>query len=115
MIARVGQAVRNSLRAEDIAGRLGGDEFAVVLPYTRRTAAAGVVARLCDEVHKLSGPYAGASEELQISGSLGFETFDGADLPSALKLRQHAERALREAKRAGGNRVVYYRELGAPA
>ena len=113
VIARVGQAVRKSLRAEDIAGRLGGDEFAVVLPYTRRVDAARVVERLCTEVHRLSGPFPGAGDPLDISGSLGFETFDGADLPSVAKLRQNAERALREAKQAGGNRAIYFRELAA--
>jgi hypothetical protein len=42
---------------------------------------------------------------------LGFETFDGTDLDSVETLRLHAEIALREAKRGGGRRAVYYRSL----
>lgn len=112
VIRRVGAAVRSTLRTEDLAGRLGGDEFAVVLPYTRPKDAIGVVDRLRDRIHRLSGPVPGRGIELDVSGSLGFETYDGADLPSVGKLREHAERALRQAKAAGGNRSYYYRDLG---
>lgn len=112
VIRRVGAAVRSTLRTEDLAGRLGGDEFAVVLPYTRPKDAIGVVDRLRDRIHRLSGPVPGRNFELDVSGSLGFETYDGADLPSVGKLREHAERALRQAKVAGGNRSYYYRDLG---
>ena len=122
VIESVGEAIRRNLRAEDVAGRLGGDEFAVLLPYTRKIEAAHVVTRLRDEIHKLSGPVsqagaragAGAGGEagaLSISASIGFETYDGTDLESAVELRAHAEVAMREAKRAGGNRGAYYRGL----
>jgi diguanylate cyclase (GGDEF)-like protein len=119
VIESVGEAIRRNLRAEDVAGRLGGDEFAVLLPYTKKIEAAHVVTRLRDEIHKLSGPVphagaveaAGAPGTLSISASIGFETYDGTDLESAVELRAHAEVAMREAKRAGGNRGAYYRAL----
>jgi diguanylate cyclase (GGDEF)-like protein len=107
----VGEAIRRALRTEDIAGRIGGDEFAVLLPYTRPIEAAHVVRRLRDEIQRLSGSLRGAAGEVEISASLGFETFDGADLDSLETLRLHAEIALREAKRLGGGRGVYYRSL----
>jgi len=111
VIERVGAVIRNSLRAEDVGGRLGGDEFAVVLPYTRKVDAARVVNRMRDEIATLTGPIEGARKELQISGSLGFETYDGHDLESVESLRRHAEIALRRAKVLGGNRGLYYRSL----
>jgi len=110
LIARVGDSIRAALRTEDVAGRLGGDEFGIVLPYTKKLDAVHVVQRLQSDIHDLTGKVesAGATE---ISGSIGFETFNGSDVDSLKDLRLHAERALRHAKRAGGNRGVYYRSL----
>lgn len=113
VIARVGQAIAHSLRTEDVAGRLGGDEFAVLLPYTGPVEAAYAVMRLRDRILALSGPVPGSNELVRVSASIGFETF-GEQLPdSVATLRQHAERALRQAKLAGGNQGIYYRSLSA--
>ncbi len=109
VLSRVSEALRSALRAEDIAGRLGGDEFGCILPYTRKVDAARVVHRLRERIRAVSGRITGV--DLAISASLGFETFDGRDIESAEVLRSHAEAALREAKRRGGNRALYYRLL----
>ncbi|MEM7306161.1 MAG: diguanylate cyclase [Planctomycetota bacterium] len=114
LIAQVGDAIRRTLRKEDVAGRLGGDEFAVLLPYTQKIDAARVVGRLRDEIRQLSGRPAGAKSEIAVSASLGFETFDGTDLDSVHTLRRHAERALRAAKLQGGDQGIYYRTLAGP-
>lgn len=111
VIDRVGRVIRENLRAEDVGGRLGGDEFGIVLPYTRRVDAARVVHRLRDQIRGLTGPVDGSGREVWISASLGFETFDGADLDSVEELRRHAELALRAAKEMGGHRAVYFRSL----
>lgn len=110
VIARVGDSIRAALRTEDIAGRLGGDEFGIVLPYTKKLDAVHVVQRLLEEIHNLTGKVAGAGST-EISSSIGFETFNGSDVPSLKDLRLHAERALRQAKRSGGNQCIYYRSL----
>lgn len=109
VLARVGEAIRSALRTEDVAGRLGGDEFGCVLPYTRKVDAARVVHRLRERIRAVSGQIGGA--DLEVSASLGFETFDGRDVESVEALRSHAEAALREAKRRGGDRALYYRLL----
>jgi len=109
LISRVGEVIRRNLRTEDVAGRLGGDEFAVLLPYTGKINAARVVSRLRTEIAKLSGRIEGAREEVPVSASIGFETFDGSDLDSLETLRRHAEVALRLAKRRGGDQAIYYR------
>ncbi len=114
LIARAGSVILRCLRAEDVGARIGGDEFAVVLPYTQPIDAARVVQRLLGELHGLSGPMprpSGAAATLAVSGSIGFESFDGRDLESPEVMRRHAEAALREAKRRGGNNAVYYRSL----
>ena len=111
VITRVGEVIRGNLRTEDVAGRPGGDEFAVLLPYTGKINAAHVVSRLRTEIAKLSGRFEGAREDIRVSASIGFETFDGHDLDSHETLRLHAEVALRAAKRGGGDQGVYYRNL----
>jgi diguanylate cyclase (GGDEF)-like protein len=115
VIARVGNAIRNALRAEDIAARVGGDEFCVLLPYTRKVDAARVVQRLLEHVRDVSGTVKTSGEPLRISASIGFETFNGTDIDSVERLRLHAEEALRVAKRSGGDRGVYYRSLDSAA
>lgn len=115
VIARVGAAIRVALRAEDVAGRLGGDEFAVLLPYTGQIDAAHAVRRLRDEIRAQSRLVEGVPAGFRIRASLGFETFDGSNLASFAEMRAHAEAALREAKRRGGDRGVYFRSLSRPA
>lgn len=110
VLSRVGAAIRSALRAEDVAGRLGGDEFGCILPYTQKVDAARVVQRLRERIRAASGRIGGA--DVEVSASLGFETFDGRDLASVESLRAHAEVALREAKQRGGDRALYYRLLG---
>jgi len=110
LIAAVGDAIHETLRTEDVAGRLGGDEFAVILPYTKKVAAAHVVQRLLEAIHALTGEVEGAGDT-EISVSIGFETFSGTDLETLEVLRSHAEKALQHAKREGGNQGVYYRSL----
>lgn len=110
VIARVGAAVRRSLRAEDVAARLGGDEFCVLLPYTRKVDAARVVQRLLEQIPEATRELK-VHPPLVVTASLGFETFNGEDVESEGQMRQHAEEALRHAKRSGGDRGVYYRSL----
>lgn len=106
VIERVGAAVRRTLRLEDFAGRLGGDEFAVLLPYAGPPEAERVAERLKDAVARLSGRWPEFGADLTLAGSFGWAVFDGASPPDVHGLRLVAERALREAKRRGGNRAV---------
>jgi len=111
LITQVGEVIRRTLRAEDVAGRLGGDEFAVLLPYTKEKDASLVVGRLRDEIRKLSGRPSGARDDVQVSASIGFETTNGEDMDAVETMRRHAEEALQAAKAKGGDVGVYYRDL----
>ncbi len=111
VIAKVGEAIRHALRAEDVPGRLGGDEFAIVLPYTKKLDAAHVVVRLADRIRGVTGRIDGVPEDVLVSASIGFESYDPGEQISPETLRARAEAALREAKRLGGDRGVYYRSL----
>ncbi len=110
LIHSVGGVIAKSLRTEDLAGRYGGDEFSILLPYTGRQAADHVVQRLLEGLRELSGPRPGQAEPLRVSGSLGLESYGPGDALSLEDLTQHAERAMREAKRLGGDRAVHFRD-----
>jgi len=116
VISRVGDAIRNALRTEDLAFRLGGDEFGVILPFTGPLEAAYVCVRLRDAIWSvgelaLSGALTGRSITLPVSASIGFQTFSKGYPATREDLREHAEQALRAAKRAGGNRAVFHPSL----
>ena len=49
-LRQVGLALRETLRARDVAGRLGGDEFAALLPDTTVADAVKVAARITDRL-----------------------------------------------------------------
>jgi GGDEF domain-containing protein len=99
----------NKMFDHTVGDRVLGYEFAIVLPFTGALEAAATVRRMCEMIRALSGTVDGTTVHLPISASLGFETTDGRDLDSVETLRRHAESALRRAKRAGGDRGVYYR------
>jgi diguanylate cyclase (GGDEF)-like protein len=121
VISRVGDAIRNALRTEDLAFRLGGDEFGIILPFTGAVEAAHVCVRLRDAIWSvgdlaLSGALTGRSIKLPVSASIGFQVYSGGHPVTRQELRAHAEKALQAAKRSGGNRAVFHPSLsgGAP-
>ena len=113
VLRRVGELLL-SRRAADRPGRLGGDEFGLLLPETSRVAAAKVVQGLAKGIRDLSDPVPGFDRPLQITASVGFETFDGSDLESPEVLPRNAEAAMKQSKLAGGNRGTYFRSLDDP-
>ena len=78
---------------------------------SKSVEAAAAVRRLRDTLAALSDEIEASGVKVPVSASIGFETTNGADLDSVETLRRHAEIALRQAKRDGGNRGVYYRLL----
>jgi diguanylate cyclase (GGDEF)-like protein len=107
VMRRIGELLRNGVRASDVACRYGGEEFAVVMPDASleaardRAEALRVAARelesACEGVHL--GP---------ITISLGVAALSPGGSASALIAA--ADAALFEAKRGGRDRVVVARE-----
>ena len=100
----VAQVIRAQLRAADTPCRYGGDEFAVVLPDTYRSGALLVAERIVAEVRGVfERGVAGC--RLALTVSVGVAWY-GAMCRTHEELLETADRALYEAKAAGGDRIA---------
>jgi diguanylate cyclase (GGDEF)-like protein len=103
----VGDALRHSVRAEDLACRYGGEEFILILPECALQPAAGRAEEVRTRLEELHAERAGelpGSVTISI-GVAGFpETTDKFDL-----LLKFADKALYQAKHDGRDRVVVAR------
>jgi diguanylate cyclase (GGDEF)-like protein len=104
VLAAMGEIVRKSVRAEDVACRLGGEEFAIVMRATGWAGALQMAERLRNAVEKHTFKADGI--KLSVTISVGTATLDPArhDEPGALL--EEADQALYRAKDEGRNRVV---------
>jgi diguanylate cyclase (GGDEF)-like protein len=106
VIASVAPSVTNSIGERDIAARYGGDEMVIILP-----------GRTAEETREIAEKIRGSVQELKITApdgspvpvttSLGIAEFpkhaDGAEA-----LREHADKALYQAKESGRNRAAVF-------
>lgn len=99
----VASVLRDTLRAQDVAGRVGGEEFAVLLPDTGVDGAEATARRLRDRLSARSVPTP-SGEPLRVTFSAGVIEWR-ADLDEATLLRR-LDDALYAAKAAGRDRVV---------
>jgi diguanylate cyclase (GGDEF)-like protein len=101
VLARAARALAGQLRREDVVARLGGDEFGLLLDDMSEDNLRRVFDRLGAAVAEQSPP-AGAAP---VTASIGYVS-TGAGAVDSSALFAAAERAMREAKRAGGHRAL---------
>ena len=100
----VAEVIRRQLRVADAPCRYGGDEFAVVLPDTYRSGALLVGERIVTEVRRaFERGLAGCRPALTVSVGLAWY---GATCSTRGELFEAADRALYQAKAAGGDCVA---------
>jgi diguanylate cyclase (GGDEF)-like protein len=102
-LRHIAQAIKETIRATDVAARLGGDEFAVLFTEAKRTAVDPLAHRLLARVRALGDRYPG----LDLGASVGMAWFDAPPDDPELLL-QRADRAMYEAKLAGKHRVALW-------
>jgi diguanylate cyclase (GGDEF)-like protein len=101
-LVAVAEALRVTLRTEDLAARWGGEEFVLLLVGTPPEAAAQAAERIRAALAALALTH--QDRAFTITASIGVATAHGAmDLAAVL---HHADEALYAAKAAGRNRVV---------
>ena len=104
----VADVIRRRLRTADAPCRYGGDEFAIVLPDTYRSGALLVSQRIVAEVRGRFAARPVAGCEMALTVSVGVAWY-GVACGTRGELLGAADRALYQAKAAGGDRVVLAR------
>jgi len=101
LLKRFGQALSTQLRSSDVIFRYGGDEFIILSPATSGPGAEILVARLREQIRSLDLTEFEVSRPLEFSAGVA----EVCEADEAASLFQRANRALRQAKRAGGGRT----------
>jgi len=101
VLKRIGESVRGSIRAIDMAFRYGGDEFGVILPGTSSTDAYKVAERIRREIERAMD-----SQGILLTCSLGIASWP-TDGVMRQGLIQSADVALYQAKKRGNQTCLY--------
>jgi len=101
LLRGVAQAIRETVRASDVAARLGGDEFAVLFVGTRAEAADATAQRLLGRLERITALRPG----LNLGASIGMALYP-SPASSPEEMIRAADAAMYEAKRRGKRRVV---------
>lgn len=99
----VGQCLKATLRAADVAARYGGEEFSILLPQTNINEAFVIAERLRQKVESTDFP------NRKVTISIGISTCS-AEMCDAKTLMSAADKALYQAKGKGRNNVQIYRQ-----
>jgi diguanylate cyclase (GGDEF)-like protein len=106
MARRISSAIRHS----DVLVRWGGEEFLILSRYTDRTEAETLSARVLAAVSDTPFTFTNPNEKTCRTCSIGWAAFPWFSVHPEIvnyeKVLNFADRALREAKRAGKNRAV---------
>ena len=105
LLREVADRLRASIRAGDTVARLGGDEFVIIAPGLSRDPDIHTVAAKI--IVELLRPMSIEGHDLTIGASIGCALCPahGEDVDALLK---HADLAMYQAKRRGGNSMVIY-------
>ncbi len=110
LLIEVAKRLQACVRTHDTVARLGGDEFVVVFTgLNDEDDARRAIDRLKQQA---SQPYTVRTLRSELTLSIGVTIYplDPSDEPDALI--RHADQAMFEAKRGGGNRVHYFDQEG---
>ena len=101
LLRNIAQAIRETVRASDVAARIGGDEFAVLFVGARDDAAEAAAQRLLASLVRIGELY----PDLKLGASIGMARYP-TPAATAEEMIRDADAAMYEAKRRGRGRVV---------
>ncbi|MBI4168832.1 MAG: sensor domain-containing diguanylate cyclase [Acidobacteria bacterium] len=103
-LQRLGEVIRETMRAADVPCRYGGEEFCILLPETDLTGATRIAERIRRRVARLEVLL--GQDIMRTTISVGIAAYP-ADYPGSIPgFLEKADRALYAAKQAGRDRVV---------
>ncbi len=105
------QTVRSLLRESDVLGRTGGEEFGLILPGTDLPGAVRLVEKV-RQAMETKQAIGDRSQPIPATVSAGIAVALSDDEVAPEHLYGRADKALYSAKRAGRNRVEYYKGDG---
>ena len=108
VLTEVFSLVKRSLRSTDIVGRYGGEEFVILLPHTGVEAALQKVERIRQDIGSLVVQAGVDKVSVTISSGVA-APLEGGRTDSLDQLIERADSALYEAKEAGRNRTIIYK------
>ena len=108
VLKSLGSTINKYKRASDLAGRIGGEEFALAFPNTNLEGALHMAEKLCRVARGNCVTY--ENKLINYTISIGVETSGQADEEDLYQILKHSDDALYQAKRAGKDRVVAYRQ-----
>ncbi len=105
LIKEVANRICKNIRKHDTCARFGGDEFVILLPNDITYSALGRITN--DIIRAISAPLHLGGVELSVTCSIGCSTYpqDAGDADTLIK---HADTAMYQAKKQGGNSVKFY-------
>lgn len=111
VLRTMGEAIRSSIRKDELICRYGGDEFCVILPATTiedATKFAEKIRTIIADHPDLAYRTASGTDTIRVTGSIGVASVRGAKAMEHDQLLKAADRALYRAKTGGRNQVCVY-------
>jgi diguanylate cyclase (GGDEF)-like protein/PAS domain S-box-containing protein len=112
VLRAVGDMLRTSVRATDVAARLGGDEFALLLTEVDADAAERVARKLLGSMRREPG--SGKKTIAPIRLSIGITMMKSKVGSTAENFLHEADAAMYWSKEQGGDRFSFYAEVAGP-
>lgn len=103
LLKEVGKVFRSTTRIHDLVARFGADSFAMLLPETPYAGAMVVTEKLKNKLSQTKVRI--GSQTIMLTGSFGVSSSSAATSKPA-DLLNLAEKALKQARKRGGNQIV---------
>lgn len=108
VLKRFATVAGSIVRKSDVVGRLGGEEFAMVVYGASMEDARHLIEKLLAEIRNTQVLASG--NQIRFTASAGLAYLDAKERKTVEQLLAQADKALRQAKLAGKDRVVFYKE-----